>query len=335
MIGFRFASPAWLLLLLLLPLAARWLRSRRGDAPMPALRHADASLLIDLPVGWRTRAAGWLPRLRWLAIGLLLLALARPQAGHARQVVSGEGIDVVLALDVSGSMAALDFQPQNRLEAARAVIGRFIAGRPYDRIGLVIFAREAFGHSPLTVDHAVLERQLTQVALAADLDLDDGTAIGLGLANAANMLRASQAPSRVIVLLTDGSNNAGRVDPLTAAEAAAALGIKVYTIGIGKPGQVPVPVPGPFGPRVMYQESDLDEDTLKAIAAATDGIYFRATDSQGLDEIYRRIDALETSKLELSSYSRYRELAGWLLAPALLLAALELWLRHGPLRSLP
>jgi Ca-activated chloride channel family protein len=232
-------------------------------------------------------------------------------------------------------MAALDFQPQNRLEAARAVIGQFIEQRPFDRIGLVVFAREAFGHSPISVDHVVLDRQLDQVRLAAELGLEDGTAIGLGLANAANMLRASEAESRIVILLTDGANNSGQIDPRTAAEAAASLGIRCYTIGMGRPGQVPVPVPGPFGDRIVYQESDLDEPTLQAIAETTGGLYFRAEDRRGLEEIYAQIDQLEKSKVEISQMTRYRELAAWALLPALLLLAGCALLGAGPLRTLP
>ncbi len=335
MSGLRFAAPLWLLLLVLLPLGARWLRSRSPEARPPAFRFADTGLLADLPGSWRIRARRWLPRLRQLILLLCILALARPQAGFAREVVSGDGLDIVLALDISGSMAALDFQPENRLEAARGVIGRFIEGRPYDRVGLVVFAREAFAHSPVTPDRNLLARQLEQVELASDLNIEDGTAIGQGLASAANMLREGSQAGRVVILLTDGANNAGRIDPLGAAEAAAALGIRVYTIGMGQPGQVPMPVPGPFGPRIIYQESDLDEESLQQVAEATGGLYFRATDPAGLQTIYDRIDELETSPVELDQLRRYRELAGWLLLPALFLTALDLWLRGGPLRSLP
>lgn len=335
MSSFRFASPLWLALLVLVPLVLRWQRRRQPPPPSLGLRQADLGILYDLPRSWRIRGLVWLPWFQRLGLALLVLGLARPQSGHSRQIAEGEGVDIVLALDISGSMAALDFQPQNRLEAARAVIGQFIEQRPFDRIGLVVFAREAFGHSPISVDHEVLDRQLDQVQLAADLGLEDGTAIGLGLANAANMLRASEAESRIIILLTDGANNSGQIDPRTAADAAASLGIRCYTIGMGRPGQVPIPVPGPFGDRIVYQESDLDEPSLRAIAETTGGLYFRAEDRQGLEQIYSQIDQLEKSKVEISQMTRYRELAAWALLPALLLLAGGALLGAGPLRTLP
>ncbi len=202
---------------------------------------------------------------RLLALALLIIGLARPQLAQAKEIVHGEGVDIVIAQDISGSMASLDFQPQNRLEAAKAVVDDFISRRTYDRIGLVVFAHEAFSQSPMTTDHAVLNRLLKQVQLAPDLRVQDGTAIGLGLANAANMLKDSKAKSRVVILLTDGANNAGEIAPETAAEAAQALGIKVYTIGMGRTGQVPVPVDSLFGGKeIVYHESDLDEGSAAA-----------------------------------------------------------------------
>jgi len=331
----RFASPAFLLLLAAIPAMIAWRRRDRRWARPAALRYADLGPALGGRPPWRVRLVPVLPALRWLALALAVVALARPQSGQAQEVVEGEGVDIALALDISGSMASLDFEPKNRLEAAREVIRAFVEARPFDRIGLVIFAAAAFNQSPATVDHGVLLRQLDQVKLATDLGLDDGTAIGLGLASAANMLAASSAKSRVIILLTDGVNNAGEIDPLTAAEAAKALGLRVYTIGAGRPGQVPVPVPGMFGTRTIYQESEIDEETLKRIAELTGGLYFRATDTAGLARVYDQINRLEKSEVEIRSFSRYRELAGWLLAPAIALLALELGLRETVLRSLP
>lgn len=330
---FRFAAPLLLALLAMLP----WLAlRRRGATALPAaLRYADTRLVAGGRPSWRARLRPLLAWSRWLALALTIIALARPQLSQARQTVEGEGVDIALALDISGSMASLDFEPQNRLQASKQVIRDFIAARPHDRIGLVIFAQTAFNQSPTTADHAVLQRQLDQVQLAPDLGLEDGTAIGLGLANAANLLKESKARGKVIVLLTDGVNNAGEVDPLTAAEAARALGIRVYTIGAGRPGQVPVPVPGIFGQRVAYQESVIDEATLQKIAETTGGAFYRAQDTAGLARVYAEINRLEPSRYEIHVFERQRELAGWLLVPALLVVVLELGLRHTWLRRLP
>jgi len=245
-------------------------------------------------------------------------------------------VDIALALDISGSMASLDFEPQNRLEAAKAVIGDFVQGRPYDRIGLVVFAGNAFRQSPPTTDHNVLLRLLDRTELSTDLGIDDSTAMGMGLANAGNMLKDSEAKSKVIILLTDGVNNSGEIDPLTAAQAAEALGIKVYTIGMGRPGQVPVPVKDLFGnEQVIYQESTLDEAMLQQIAELTGGRYYRAEDTGGLKQIYEEINGLEKSQVEVERHTRYQELMAWLLIPALGLVTSEMALRKTVFRALP
>lgn len=274
--------------------------------------------------------------LRLLTIALIIIALARPQFVSAKETISGEGVDIALALDISGSMASLDFEPRNRLEAAKQVIGDFVEERPFDKLGLVIFSSEAFNQSPLTLDHRMLDRALEQAELATELGLEDGTAIGLGIANAATMLTNSDAESKIIVLLTDGVNNAGQIDPLTAAEAAKALGIKVYTIGAARPGQVPVPVDTLFGgQQIIYQESSLDEETLRQVADITGGKYFRAEDTAGLRAIYDEINSLEKSKVEVQVYNQYYELFGWLLVPALVIFVLELALRSTVFRKVP
>jgi len=333
---FRFESPWLLSLLLLLPVLAAWPWLARTWSRPAGLRYADVRLAAHSGISWRVRLRPILRGLRILAMALVILAVARPQTGQAREIVKGEGVDIALALDISGSMASLDFQPQNRLEAAKAVIGDFVQKRPYDRIGLVVFASSAFNQSPPTTDRNVLLRLLDRTELATDLGIDDGTAIGMGLANAGNMLKDSDAKSKVIILLTDGVNNAGEIDPLTAAQAAEALGIRVYTIGMGRPGEVPVPVVDLFGrEQIVYQESDLDEATLQAIADTTGGRYFRAEDTAGLQEIYDEIDSLETSQVEVERFTRYQELMGWLLVPALGLFLSEMALRKTILRSLP
>jgi Ca-activated chloride channel family protein len=329
---FRFAHPFWLLALLL-PLAGLIRRNR--ERPV-TLQYSDIRLAQGLPRSARLRLR-WLPMaLRLSALALLVLAIARPQTGRTLQVIKGKGVDIVMALDISGSMAALDFEPQNRLGAAKQVIDEFIAQRRYDRIGLVVFAREAFSQSPPTFDYSVLRQLLSEVDLAPELGLEDGTAIGLGLAQAATMLQNQDAQSRLIILLTDGVNNAGQIDPLTAARATAALGIRVYTIGAARPGQVPVPVDDPlFGRTTRMVESEIDEETLQKIADETDGLYFRAKDTAGLQQIYNQINELEKSEVKVQVFTRYRELAAWFLLPALGLVFLEITLRQTLFRSLP
>jgi Ca-activated chloride channel family protein len=262
--------------------------------------------------------------------------MARPQFVQARETIKGEGVQIALAVDISGSMASLDFEPANRLEASKEVISRFIEERPFDQIGLVVFASEAYNQSPLTLDRNMLTRSLEQVELATDLGLEDGTAIGLGLANAAGMLANIEAESKVVVLLTDGVNNSGQIDPLTAAEAAKALGIKVYTIGAARPGEVPVPIQNLFGgTEIVYQESELDEATLQQIADLTGGKYFRAEDTAGLQAIYDEINALEKSQIEIEVFNQYFELMALFLTPAFALLVLEILLRNTLFRTLP
>lgn len=335
--SFEFANPWYLMLLALLPLLGLyyWRAGRR--AKPAAMQYSATALTRGLGQSWKLPMRRILPVLRLATIALAVLGLARPQIVQGQETIKGEGIEIALALDISGSMGSLDFQPDNRLQAAKQVIGDFIEERPYDRIGLVVFASEAFNQSPLTLDHNMVNRALDQVQLAEQLGIEDGTAIGLGIANAANMLSssASDAKSKVVILLTDGVNNSGQVDPLTAAEAARALGIKVYTIGAAKPGLVPVPVETMFGTDIVYQESVLDEGTLQQVAELTGAKYYRAQDTQGLQAIYDEINELEKSQVEVDVYNQYRELIGWLLIPALALLLLELVLRYTVFRTAP
>jgi Ca-activated chloride channel family protein len=332
---FQFAAPWVLTLLMVLPLLAYVLHRKQARHQTAGLRFASVSLLRQKRT-WRATLRPLLTVGRLLALALLIIGLARPQLAQAKEIVQGEGVDIVIAQDISGSMAALDFQPQNRLEAAKTVVDEFISRRTYDRIGLVVFAHEAFSQSPMTTDHAVLNRLLNQIKLAPDLELEDGTAIGLGLANAANMLKDSDAKSRVVILLTDGANNAGEIAPETAAEAAQALGIKVYTIGMGRPGQVPVPVDSLFGGQeIVYQESDLDEGLMQQIAEKTGGQYFRAADTTDLQRIYDHINQLEKSQIEITRYSEQIELMLWALLPALALVLSEQALSQTLFRRIP
>ena len=328
---FRFASP-WLLLLLLIPLALiLYSLIRRNKIRTATLQYSDLRLTTHLSPSFRQRLRFIMPVFRIVALSLLIIALARPQSGSAREIISGEGVDIAIVLDISGSMAALDFDP-NRLGAARGVIHEFIDNRQYDRIGLVIFATEAFSQVPPTLDYQVLKRILDETKVSWDIGLDSGTAIGLGLANGANMLRNSEAESRVIILLTDGANNSGQIDPLTAAEIAKALNIRVYTIGAARPG--PAALPFPDG-RIEYRDSEIDEETLEEIAEITGGLYFRAEDETGLQEIYDTINELERSQVEVRIFTRYTELAVWFIFPAVILLTLEVLLRRTILRKIP
>jgi Ca-activated chloride channel family protein len=332
---FQFAAPWLLTLLTLLPLLAYVLHRKQARHQTAGLRFASVGLLRQKRT-WRTSLRPLLTVGRLLALALLIIGLARPQLAQAKETVHGEGVDIVIAQDMSGSMAALDFQPQNRLEAAKAVVEDFISRRTYDRIGLVVFAHEAFSQSPMTTDHAVLNRLLKQIQLAPDLRVQDGTAIGLGLANAANMLKDSKAKSRVVILLTDGANNSGEIAPETATEAAKTLGIKVYTIGMGRPGQVPIPVDSLFGGKeIVYQQSDLDEGLLQKIAQTTGGQYFRATDTADLQRIYDHINQLEKSQIEITRYSDSIELMMFALVPALALVLSEQVLSQTLFRRIP
>ena len=330
----EFATPWVLACLLLIPALVVLPRLAKGQFRPAGLTYAS-SMLVASNVSARLKAAPFIPAIRLFALALLIVALARPQIVEGQEVVTGEGVDIAIALDISGSMESLDFQPRNRLEAAKRVIDDFVAERRHDRIGLVVFASQAFVQSPPTVDHDVLSFLLSEVRLATDLTIEDGTAIGSGLASAANLLKDSNAKSKVIVLLTDGVNNSGAIDPSTAALAAKTLGMKVHTIGMGRPGLVPVVVRTRFGEQTVLQESSLDEETLRQIADTTEGLYFRATNTDALREIYDEINRLEKSNFETRVYNRYQELAGWLLMPALALLCLDLVLRHTLFRRLP
>lgn len=331
---FRFAYPL-VLALLALPLIFALPRFRRWLPQPPLLRYSDTRLFAELPTSPRARLH-WLPdALRLLAWVVLVFALARPQVGNQVEVLRGRGVDMVLAMDISGSMAALDFEPLNRLEAAKTVMADFIALREFDRIGLVVFARSAYHQAPLTLDYSVLGTLLDEVRLVTELrggaQMLDGTAIGLGIASAANLLRDDSTPSRVIILLTDGDNNTG-LDPILAAEAAAALGIRIYTIGMGAPGMMAIPTGR--GDVIMI-ESDLDEDLLRRIADIGGGLYFRADDTPGLQQIYRQINTLERSEVERRVLVRWQDRAMGLLVAALLLLLLERGLRRSVFQTIP
>ncbi len=335
--SFRLANPA-ALLLLVLPIIG-WLAVRFNPSlwpELPVLRYSDVRLMDGLPVSWRVRLRALPNILRMVAWVLLVVAMSRPQSGRAQQVVRGRGLDIVLALDISSSMRALDFGDQNRLEAAKGVIADFVEGREFDRVGLVVFAEDAFHHVPPTLDYELLNRLLGDVQIITNyFDDGGGTAIGLGIASAANMLRASDAPSKVVILLTDGRNTAETgVAPLEAARAAATLGIRIYTIGMGRPGRVPFPIDDGAGGTQLV-DSDLDEETLQEIAAVSGTLYFRAEDLQGLQRIYEQIDALERADVERQVFIRWNERALPILIAALVFMLLERLLRHTVFERLP
>lgn len=325
----RLEHPGFLLLLLLLPSLLWYLRQKSSGH----IRFSDLSISRQITPSFWVRALPVLNFTRFLVVVLMIFALARPQSSQSREQITSEGIDILLILDISGSMRAEDFKPDNRLHAAKAVIHDFLRARKNDRIGLVVFAGESYTQCPLTLDYRVLGNLLLNVEIGM---LEDGTAIGEALANATNRLRHSTAESKIAILLTDGENNAGTIDPLTAAQAAKALNIKVYTIGMGQEGGALIPYRDPvFGLQYSRTRTYVDEKMLKQIAEITDGRYFRATDNQKLAEIYKEINQLETTKIEVMEYIRYKELAAYPLIPATLLLILEIILSNTRLRKIP
>lgn len=329
---YRFADPQYLLLLSILPLLGYWYLARRRVRKPGSLRysHIDVVKRSDVSRSGRFRHA--LFSLRVIALAALIVAFARPQTGVTGENVMTEGIDIVLALDISSSMLAEDLEP-NRLEAAKQVAKEFVRGRRNDRIGLVIFAGEAFTQAPLTLDHEVVATLLDELRVGM---IEDGTAIGMGLATAVKRLRNSDAESKVVILLTDGRNNRGEIDPLTAAQMAQAMGTKVYAIGAGTRGMTRVPVTDQFGGRrYVPMRVEIDEDALKETAQLTGGRYFRATDRESLESIYREIDELETTEMEVQHFTRYGELFHYPLTFGLALLVLEIGMGQTILRKLP
>lgn len=323
-----FANPLFLYLLLLVPamLAYYVLKQARANASLyvPGLEPFARAVPT-----FRTYLRHILFGMRTIAIALLIIVLARPQAVSSFQDVSTEGIDIMLTLDISGSMLARDFKP-NRLEASKDVATEFISGRPYDRIGLVVFSGESFTQCPLTTDHAVLINLMREVQSGM---IEDGTAIGTGLATGVNRLKDSQSKSRVIILLTDGVNNRGEIAPITAAEISKSFGIRVYTIGVGTEGMAPYPVQTPFGIQYQNMPVEIDEAILKEIAQQTGGKYFRATDNNKLEEVYKEIDKLEKSKIAVRQFTTRDEK---FLIPAIVafcLIAFEVGVRNTVLKN--
>ncbi len=325
-----FAYPYFLYFLLIIPLMIIWYW-KRGKNKTPDLTYSSLKIFKGLKPSLKERLRFLPIVLRSIATALLIVALARPQTFATGEDVYTEGIDIAVLLDISGSMLAEDLKP-NRLEAAKDEIDQFIAGRTSDKIGLVVFASQSFTQCPMTIDYSVLRNLLGDIESGM---IEDGTAIGTAIANGVNRLKDSDAKSKVIILLTDGVNNSGEIDPITAAQIAQKFGIRIYTIGVGSQGEAPYPFQTPFGIRYQNVPVEIDEATLEQVAELTDGEYFRADNNKKLEEIYEQIDALEKTKIEVTSYRQAKELFyGWI-GSGLILLFLEVAVNNFYLKKLP
>jgi Ca-activated chloride channel family protein len=329
----RFANPEFLSLFIILPFLVFWYLKKNKNRE-GTLRYSNIGLVKSVEKSSsKKKYRHLLFALRLLVISLLIVSFARPQSGRTEEEIITEGIDIVLALDISSSMLAEDFKPKNRLEAAKAVAADFIRGRRNDRIGLVVFAAKSLTQSPLTLDYSIL---LDFIARIESGMIEDGTAIGMAIANAANRLRDSKAKSKVIILITDGQNNRGQLDPVTAAKVADAFDIRIYTVGVGKHGDALYPIDDPiFGKRYVRMPVEIDEASLKEIARITGGSYFRATDKESLDNIFKEIDQLEKTKIEVKQFTRFKELFTTYLGLALGLMVFEVILTNTKFRKIP
>jgi Ca-activated chloride channel family protein len=330
---YRFANPEYLYLLCVLPLLGYWYWKRYSKSG-GQIRFSDINIIKRVGKTAKQRLRHILFVLRLFFITAVILAFARPQSGSKMRETSTEGVDIILAMDVSSSMLAEDFKPKNRLEAAKKVAEEFIQGRQNDRIGMVVFAGESFTQCPLTLDYGVLLTLLSAIKVA-DEDWD-GTAIGMGIVNAVNRLRDSKAKSKVIILLTDGVNNRGEVDPITASNIAAALNIKIYTIGAGSRGTALYPVNDPIlGQRFVPMPVEIDEEVLQKIAKNSKARYFRATNTKKLTQIYNEIGELEKTKIEVKEFTRYDEYFKYFLSIGLILFILEIIFSNTYFRKIP
>jgi len=330
MSGITFVHPKMFFLLLLIPAFVAWYIWKQKDT-RPSLQMSSLMPFGGVPTSLRVYLRHLPFALRMVAIAMVVLVLARPQSFNVTQNIETEGIDIMIALDISSSMLAQDFKP-DRLEAAKDIAIQFVSGRHNDRIGVVIFAGESFTLCPLTSDLRTVSNQINSIELGL---IEDGTAIGVGLANAVARLKESDALSKVVILLTDGVNNKGEIAPLTAADIASTFGVRVYTVGVGTHGTAPYPVQTPFGTRMQDMKVEIDEDVLKQIADITGGQYFRATDGKGLARVYEQIDQLEKTKIEVIETTRKSEEFLRFALLALLMLTLDIVLRTTVLRSVP
>lgn len=329
---FRFQDPWFFLLLILIPLML--LHARRH--PAISFPYSSLTALKSLRPKWAAFMDAVPMTLRCLALILVVTALARPQEGRKSTEILTHGVDILLAIDTSGSMQAMDFtiknQPVDRLTIVKNVVGEFIEGREFDRMGMVVFGAEAFTQCPLTLDHNILQLFLEKLKIGL---AGDSTAIGSAIGIAVKRLKELESKSKIIILLTDGRNNAGSLTPLQAAEIAKTYGIKIYTVGVGTHDKAPFMVDGVFGGQIVYQQVEMDETTLKQISQITGGQYFRATDTHSLKKIYAQIDQLEKSEVRWIDHSEYRELFPFFLVPGLMLLLMEIGLSQTRLRRIP
>jgi Ca-activated chloride channel family protein len=333
----RFLQPEWFCLLAVLPMILIW-RGRRGT--VAAVEYPNVDLARRVARESHSRFGRWTRFLPYVAAALAILALARPQIVHGRTEVHASGIDIMLAVDVSGSMQALDFKlngvPTNRIDVVKSVVSKFIDQRPNDRIGIIAFAGAPYLVSPPTLDHDWLEQNLDRVKVAGEMGVEDGTAIGSAIAAGVNRLRDLPSKSKVIVLLTDGANNMGKISPLAAAEAARAMGVKVYTIGAGAQGEIPEPVKDDQGnTQIVMTKSDVDVDLLQKIATETGGQFYRATDTDSLKNIYGQINELAKTTETLQRYETAQDVFAFALIPALALLGVGTFLEQTRQRRLP
>lgn len=331
MIFFRFEDPWLLLILFFLPIMV-WQERRTVTAV-----HYSSLAALKVVRSHRSKVIAAIPTfLRVMAMTLFIMAFARPQEGHKRTEILSKGVDIILAIDTSGSMQALDFQKDNdqvtRLTVVKDVVAKFVENRKTDRMGMVVFGAEAFTQCPLTLDHDILLSFLDKLKIGM---AGDATAIGSAIGISAKRLKDLKSKSKVIILLTDGRNNSGKITPLQAAEIAKTLSIKIYTIGVGKRGKAPFLVDSIFGKRLIYQNVDIDEESLNKISAMTDAKYFRATNLESLKDIYEQIDLLEKSEVRVIDHSEYTELFHYFLIPGLLLLISEIIISNSALRRVP
>jgi len=326
----EFLDKYYLLLLIIIPFYIAWYVWKQKGL-QASLKISTLRGFSKAPVSKKIYLRHLLFVLRVLAIALLIIVLARPQSSNSYRNEITEGIDIVMALDISGSMQAEDFKP-NRLEAAKEVAANFVRGRKNDKVGLVIYAGESFTQCPLTTDHRVIQNLFNDITPGM---LEDGTAIGMGLATAVQRIKDSETKSKVVILLTDGVNNSGEIAPLTAAEIAKTFDVRVYTVGVGTMGMAPFPVQTVFGKQYQQMEVQIDEELLQNIADMTGGKYFRATDKNKLEAIYEEIDQMEKTRIEVREYTKRKEEYYWFAVMAGLFLLLEIFLRNTIFRNLP